>query len=502
MSDLRSELSLHRSNVLHPLASYKTVVLFPGDHRETFEVLSRYEIRSSISRGTYGYVAQALDKDFRMPTPPLAEGPNAPPGTVAIKKVRGLFDHPRLWLSAVRELTMLRFFDHPHVIRAKDIMIPLGDHNNLSASAIEMRRRLFDEVYIVMDYMDNTLRGLMNEFSTPYPGKSPLLNRPNDLSLRYSSNPTWVDLRPLPIGVRGYLLFQMLHGLKYLHDCGVMHRDLKPENILVSWDWQAKICDFGQGRGGLVGDVNVDQSEIGQVTQWYCSPEHLRFNYGADAAATSIAALDEETFHAVDVWSIGCIVAEMIIGKPLFDCRSSGGLFQLEAIMNVLGKPNEVETEALCQRNPFGMAEVLTKTKAECGSRLDEVLRAGIIHRPAPEIVEGEDPTDPEAPDEDEIQIVQAMLQYDPAKRITIAEALKSPFFANFAEYAPNVEAKPLPQINKVELADALAARNVIWNLFAECHPVVNELVDALKAGEATGSSRNSKTGSPQPPPE
>eukprot|EP00672_Neobodo_designis_P015221 CAMPEP_0174842128 /NCGR_PEP_ID=MMETSP1114-20130205/9714_1 /TAXON_ID=312471 /ORGANISM="Neobodo designis, Strain CCAP 1951/1" /LENGTH=502 /DNA_ID=CAMNT_0016076325 /DNA_START=223 /DNA_END=1731 /DNA_ORIENTATION=+ len=475
---------MHSSGVLHPLAAYKEWVVFSNGEKELFEVLRRYELKGAISRGTFGFVAQAYDTAFVMPDPPLDEGPNAPPGTVAIKKVRSLFDHPRLWLSAVRELSMLRFFNHPNVIRANDVMIPLGDHNNLSVQGIDMRRRNFDEVYIVMDYMDNTLRGIINDAS-PIKGTSPLVGLAGDQSKRYSSNPDWKDVRPLDAAARAYLLFQILHGLKYLHGCGVIHRDLKPENVLVDWQWCAKLCDFGQGRGGLVGDAAIDVSEIGQVTQWYGAPEQLIFRSGVD---TSQAQMDEGTFHAVDVWAAGCIAAEMIIGKPLFDCPSAGGAFQMESILNVLGRPTDEEAKELCRRNA-GMAEMLhTSTIKHGDSRLDAALRAGITGRPFEESVEQ---PEPEAPDEDEIALIKAMLRYDPAQRITISDALKSPFFASYDEYAPDVPPRPFPAINKAELESSLAARQLIWGMFAECHPVVDELVEALKAS----------TDSPPPPP-
>jgi serine/threonine protein kinase len=480
---------LHRSNVLHPLASYKELVPFDGNH-EAFEVLRRYELKGPISRGTFGFVARAYDTAYTPDPDAPDENPNedTPPGTVAIKKVRSLFDHPRLWLSAVRELSMLRFFDHPNIIRADDIMIPLGDYNNLSAASISMRKKLFDEVYIVMKYMDNTLRGLLNDKES-YDGESPLIDQPLDQSHRYHQNFKWQNLRAMAVSERAYLLFQILHGLDYLHKCGVMHRDLKPENVLVSYDWQAKICDFGQGRGGLAEGI-VNETENGQVTQWYCSPEHLRFTF--DASANHNQPMDAKTFHAVDVWSVGCIVAEMIVGKPLFDCPSRGGAFQLEAIMNVLGKPNEEDTAALIECNPT-IAEALHESKAHSDNRLAAVLRAGITGRP---FEPSDDQPTPEQPDEDEIALVVAMLQYNPANRITIEEALRSPFFESYREYAPqDATPKPFPVIDKVALEDARAARQRIWDLFIKCHPVVDELVEALKASDEA----NSKS-SPPPP--
>jgi p38 MAP kinase len=116
--------------------------------------------------------------------------------------------------------------------------------------------------------------------------------------------------RPLDDQFIQYFVYQMLRGLKYVHSAGVIHRDLKPSNILVNENCDLKICDFGLAR-------IQDAQMTGYVsTRYYRAPE--------------IMLTWQQYDHAVDIWSVGCILAEMILGKPIFpgkDRASASGLF-------------------------------------------------------------------------------------------------------------------------------------------------------------------------------
>ena len=108
-------------------------------------------------------------------------------------------------------------------------------------------------------------------------------------------------------------------GLKYIHSAGVIHRDLKPSNILIDDNCDLKICDFGLAR-------EQDAQMTGYVaTRYYRAPEIMltwqNYNY------------------AVDMWSVGCILAEMILGKVLFPGRNH--VHQFILITELLGKPSE-----------------------------------------------------------------------------------------------------------------------------------------------------------------
>ncbi|AEA39012.1 cyclin-dependent kinase-like 2 (nucleomorph) [Cryptomonas paramecium] len=118
-----------------------------------------------------------------------------------------------------------------------------------------------------------------------------------------------------------HFVFQLLLGLKHCHDQGIVHRDLKPQNILIENAIRIKIADFGLSRNFCV-PVGRYTHEV--VTLWYRPPEIL---LGVKCYSTS-----------VDIWAVGCIMAEMILGRPIF-CGESE-IEQILAIFKILGTPS------------------------------------------------------------------------------------------------------------------------------------------------------------------
>jgi serine/threonine protein kinase len=119
-----------------------------------------------------------------------------------------------------------------------------------------------------------------------------------DLDRIISSTQTLTD------GHHQYFLYQILRGLKYVHSANVLHRDLKPSNILVDANCDLAICDFGLARG-VSGDLDGMTEYV--VTRWYRAPELLCENPSYDSA--------------VDMWSVGCIFAELFVRRPLLKGR-------------------------------------------------------------------------------------------------------------------------------------------------------------------------------------
>uniref|UniRef100_A0A915M9N0 mitogen-activated protein kinase n=1 Tax=Meloidogyne javanica TaxID=6303 RepID=A0A915M9N0_MELJA len=116
-----------------------------------------------------------------------------------------------------------------------------------------------------------------------------------------------------------FLVYQILRALKYIHSAGIIHRDLKPSNIAVNEDCELKILDFGLAR-------QADQEMTGYVaTRWYRAPE-IMLNW-------------MHYTQTVDIWSVGCIMAELITGKTLFP--GADHIDQLTRIMSVCGTPKE-----------------------------------------------------------------------------------------------------------------------------------------------------------------
>lgn len=107
-----------------------------------------------------------------------------------------------------------------------------------------------------------------------------------------------------------YFIYQTLRALKAMHSANVLHRDLKPSNLLLNANCDLKVCDFGLARSAASQEDNSGFMTEYVATRWYRAPE--------------IMLTFKEYTKAIDVWSVGCILAEMLSGKPLFpgkDCK-------------------------------------------------------------------------------------------------------------------------------------------------------------------------------------
>ncbi|OQR84506.1 mitogen-activated protein kinase [Achlya hypogyna] len=202
--------------------------------------------------------------------------------SVAIKKIpqafRELLDTKRI----LRELCLLRQLKHPHLIRLWDVLRP--------PRCVEM-----EDIYLVTDLMEADLHRIIHSTQT--------------LSDEHVA----------------YLMYQIFRALKYLHSANIAHRDLKPSNVLLTTQCEVKLCDLGLARslGTEVRELHSDLTEY-VVTRWYRAPEVL-----LDGSRYGIS---------LDMWSAGCIMAEMLGRKPLFPGSST--ITQLGKIFNVLGTPS------------------------------------------------------------------------------------------------------------------------------------------------------------------
>jgi len=201
--------------------------------------------------------------------------------TVAIKKNKGVFQDLCDAKRILREIKLMMHFDHDDIIGLIGVIPP--DEDELDT---------YNDVYLVMMRMETTLAKVITS-------KQKLTER------HYQ-----------------FFVYQMLRGLKYIHSAGVIHRDLKPENILINGaDCNLKITDFGLARGVYKED-NINLTEY-VVTRWYRAPEVM----------CSAKQYDVK----VDVWSVGCIFAELLIRKPIFP--GGNHIEQLKIIFAILGTP-------------------------------------------------------------------------------------------------------------------------------------------------------------------
>jgi len=134
-----------------------------------------------------------------------------------------------------------------------------------------------------------------------------------------------------------YIIYQLLKALKYMHSGQLLHRDIKPSNILLNSDCQVRVCDFGLARSVVqTPDTKSNPVLTDYVaTRWYRPPEIL-------LGSTSYQM-------GVDLWSVGCILGELLSGKPIFPGTST--MNQLDRIMQVTGYPTPEDIESM--KSPF-----------------------------------------------------------------------------------------------------------------------------------------------------
>lgn len=205
-----------------------------------------------------------------------------------------------------------------------------------------------------------------------------------------------------------FLVYQILRGLKYIHSAGVIHRDLKPSNIAVNEDCELKILDFGLARP-------TETEMTGYVaTRWYRAPE-IMLNW-------------MHYNQTVDIWSVGCIMAELLTGRTLFP--GTDHIHQLNLVMEILGTPSE---------------EFMAKITSESARSYIRSLPA-MRRKDLRQVITGANPQ--------AISLLEQMLEIDSDVRITAEKALAHPYLAQFADPSDEPTSAPFDQSSEdMELA-------------------------------------------------
>ncbi|KAF7638919.1 Mitogen-activated protein kinase [Meloidogyne graminicola] len=272
---------------------------------------------------------------------------------VAIKKISP-FEHQTFCQRTLREIKILSRFKHENIINIQAI---------IRAPSIEQMK----DIYIVQCLMETDLYKLLK-------------------TQRLSNDHIC------------YFLYQILRGLKYIHSANVLHRDLKPSNLLLNTTCDLKICDFGLAR---VSDPEHDHTGFLTeyvATRWYRAPEIMLNSKGYT--------------KSIDIWSVGCILAEMLNNRPLFPGKHY--LDQLNLILAVVGSPSQEDLQCIINE----------KARAYLLSLQPKVKQQWTRLYPS---------SDPRA-----LDLLDKMLTFNPNKRIGIEEALAHPYMEQY--YDPNDE--------------------------------------------------------------
>jgi len=402
--DVNRHVSFHDEDAPQKVEEKKPSKVAPGlpkNIADKWRIPSRYEVRQVIGTGSYGSVCEVYDK----------EGARL----VAIKRIGHMFEDLIDCKRILREIAIMSKLKHENVVQIYDIVAP----SNI---------RTFEELYMVMEICDSDLKKLCR---------------------------TDVNLSTLHINT---LLYNLLVGLRYLHSAGIYHRDLKPANCLVNQDCSVKICDFGLSRA-----IDAEQQHVQAlpstpregkdpqapaaeptkpkgglnrhltghvVTRWYRAPE--------------LILLQENYTEAIDVWSVGCIYAEllgMLEGTrmeergPLFPGSSCfplspdnkhktdyrfhtrGKHDQLSMIFNLLGTPDDRDIEVLERDDAKRYIQCFAKREGD--GLKSKFPRA----------------------DDAAIDVLSRMLRFNPEDRIPVSEAIAHACVAEVREPARETSA-------------------------------------------------------------
>jgi serine/threonine protein kinase len=231
-------------------------------------------------------------------------------------------------------------------------------------------------------------------------------------------------------------VYQLLRGMKYIHSANVLHRDLKPSNLLLNSNCDLKICDFGLSRG--VEDEQKGELTEYVVTRWYRAPE--------------IMLACQEYTKAIDIWSVGCIFAELLARSPLFPGEDY--IAQLRLICEKLGRPSDKELDFVTSERAKKFMLSLPHNKPQPYSTLF-----------------------PNYKDESEaLDLLTKLLAFDPAKRITIEGALEHPFMASLhnEDDEPCSDSQFHFEFETEELSRE-RVQELIWAELRKLHPSIPE---------------------------
>ncbi|GFG30615.1 hypothetical protein Cfor_10521 [Coptotermes formosanus] len=340
-------------------------------------IARRYEIKRRLGKGAYGIVWKATDRRSNE--------------IVAVKKIYDAFQNQTDAQRTFREIMFLQEFrNHPNIIKLRSIHRAVNNK----------------DIYLVFEYMDTDLHNVIR--------RGTILK---DVHKRF-------------------IMYQLLKATKYIHSGNVIHRDQKPSNVLIDSKCICKIADFGLARSmtQLGAICNGSGEQIADpvltdyvATRWYRAPEIL---------------IGSKWYtQGIDMWSLGCILAEMFLGKPLFQGTST--INQIDLIMATIPPPTPEDLANVCSN--YG-SSLLQKGPAVPHCPLEEVLC--------------------DAPS-DGLDLVSKLLVFNPHKRLTAEQALQHVYVQRFhcEESEPVLGHAVMPPLNDAVQLSVDEYRNKLYEL-------------------------------------
>ncbi|KAH7826340.1 putative CDK5 [Monocercomonoides exilis] len=287
-----------------------------------------------------------------------------------MKRIRLESDEEGVPSTTIREIALLKELHHPNIINLRDV--------------INADKKLT----LIFDYCDFDVK-------------------------KYTES----KHRKVEMIIVKRMFFQLMAGIAFCHANRVMHRDLKPQNLFVTKDLVLKIGDFGLARAFGI-PVRSFTHEV--VTLWYRPPDVLLGN--------------RKYTTAIDVWSCGCILVEMITGRPLFPGSSDSD--ELNRIFKFLGYPTVTNWPSIVDLPDFkpsiasssfssvlGSSSSSSSASSSASSSSAQPNSLSLMQRCLGSVVPSLDVSG--------MDLLLKMLQYDPSKRITAREALNHPWFSD-----------------------------------------------------------------------
>eukprot|EP00010_Vexillifera_abyssalis_P004737 CAMPEP_0201552012 /NCGR_PEP_ID=MMETSP0173_2-20130828/12196_1 /ASSEMBLY_ACC=CAM_ASM_000268 /TAXON_ID=218659 /ORGANISM="Vexillifera sp., Strain DIVA3 564/2" /LENGTH=407 /DNA_ID=CAMNT_0047962403 /DNA_START=25 /DNA_END=1248 /DNA_ORIENTATION=- len=267
---------------------------------------------------------------------------------VALKKIFDAFQNATDAQRTFREIMFLQeLSDHENIVKLTNVLKADNDR----------------DIYLVFEYMETDLHAVI---------------RANILE----------DIH------KQYIMYQLFKSLKYMHSGEVIHRDIKPSNLLLNSECFLKLADFGLARSVSALDTAANPVLTDYVaTRWYRAPEIL-------LGSTKYT-------KGVDIWSVGCILGELLGGKPMFPGNST--MNQLDRIIEITGVPTPVDIEAI--NSPFASTMLESLPPSTQKKELSDLF--------------------PHA-SSDALDLLRQCLTFNPERRITAEGALKHPYVGQF----------------------------------------------------------------------